>query len=106
MPYTSAAALTQDLLFLFLLVVAPLWDYHDTKRLKRNPSSAGKIRHYKTLCAWFWTATVVALLAVAKPCFERKSKSQAPSSGDCVKRLVQPPSERWKRGRKSGGSTG
>jgi uncharacterized protein len=70
MPYTSAAALTQDLLFLFLLVVAPLWDYRGTKRLKQNPSSAGRIHHYKTLCAWLWTATVVALLAVGfRPLF-------------------------------------
>jgi membrane protease YdiL (CAAX protease family) len=64
MPHTSAVALTQDLLFLFLLVVAPLWDYRDTKRLMSNASSAGKIRHYKTLCVWLWTAALVALLAV------------------------------------------
>jgi membrane protease YdiL (CAAX protease family) len=64
MSHTSAAALAQDLLFLFLLVVTPLWDYRGTRRLKQSPSLAGKIRHYKMLCAWLWTATVVALLAV------------------------------------------
>lgn len=70
MSYPSATALTQDLLFLFLLVVAPLWDYRDTRRLKQSPNPAGKIRHYKTLCAWLWTATVVALLAVGfRPLF-------------------------------------
>src|ERR1700685_1198541 len=63
MSYPHTAALAQDLLFLFLLVVAPLWDYRDTRRLRQSPSSAGKIRYYKTLCAWLWTATVVALLA-------------------------------------------
>ena len=70
MSYTSAAALAQDLLFLFLLVVTPIWDYRDTCRLKQSPSSAGKIRHYKTLCAWLWTSTALALLAVGfRPLF-------------------------------------
>jgi membrane protease YdiL (CAAX protease family) len=70
MPYASAATLTQDLLFLFLLVVAPLWDYRGTRRLKQSPSSAGKIRHYKTLCTWLWTAAAVPLLAVGfRPLF-------------------------------------
>lgn len=70
MSYTSAAALAQDLLFLFLLVVTPIWDYRDTRRLKQSPSSAGKIRHYKTLCAWLWTSTALALLAVGfRPLF-------------------------------------
>jgi uncharacterized protein len=64
MSYPHAAALAQDLLFLFLLVVAPVWDYRDTRRLKQSPSSAGKIRYYKTLCAWLWTATAAALLSV------------------------------------------
>ncbi len=70
MSYPHTAALAQDLLFLFLLVVTPLWDYRDTRRLKQSPSSAGKIRYYKTLCAWLWTATTVALLAVGfRPLF-------------------------------------
>ncbi|MGA8229944.1 MAG: CPBP family intramembrane glutamic endopeptidase [Candidatus Acidiferrales bacterium] len=70
MSYPHIAALGQDLLFLFLLVVAPLWDYRDTRRLKQSPNSAGKILYYKTLCAWQWTATAVALLAVGvRPLF-------------------------------------
>ena len=60
----SAATLVQHLLFLFLLVVAPLWDFYDTRRLKKNPASERKIGYYKTLCAWLWTATVAAYLAV------------------------------------------
>lgn len=60
----SITALTQHLLFLFLLVVTPVWDYYDTGRLKKNPTSAGKIRHYKTLSAWLWVSTIVAWLAV------------------------------------------
>jgi len=62
--------LVQHLLFLFLLVIAPAWDFWDTQRLKRNPSSAGKIRYYKTLCAWLWIATVIACLTVGlRPLF-------------------------------------
>ena len=47
-------ALLQHLLFLFLLVVAPAWDYSYTKRLKQEPSSERKIGVYRTLCAWLW----------------------------------------------------
>jgi membrane protease YdiL (CAAX protease family) len=61
---TTASIAVQHLLFLFLLVIAPVWDFYDTSRLKRSPSSAGKIRYYKTLCAWLWIASGVAYLAV------------------------------------------
>ena len=70
MSYTSAAAMVQDLLFLFLLLAAPVWDFRHTRRLKQNPNSAGKIRYYKTLCGWLWSAAAVALLAVgSRPLF-------------------------------------
>ena len=54
----------QHLLFFFLIVIAPLWDYYDTRRLKRNPSSERKIGYYRTSVAWLWIATVVACLSV------------------------------------------
>lgn len=60
----SATTLLQNLLFVFLLIVAPVWDYYDTRRLKRNPSSQGKIRYYKTVMAWLWIGSILALLAV------------------------------------------
>ena len=60
----SATTLLQHLLFLFLLVVAPVWDYYDTSRLKRNPSSRGKIRYYKTVTAWLWIGSILALFVV------------------------------------------
>ncbi|HUI84929.1 MAG TPA: CPBP family intramembrane glutamic endopeptidase [Candidatus Binatia bacterium] len=64
----AALVAIQHLLFVFLLVVAPIWDYRDTTRLKRSPSSAGKLRYYRTLCAWLWIASIVAVLAVgARP---------------------------------------
>jgi len=63
-------ALLQHLLFAFLLVVAPIWDYRYTSWLKREPTSERKIGVYKTLCAWLWIATLVAMLAVGwRPLF-------------------------------------
>ena len=56
--------LIQHLLFIFLLVIAPAWDYYDTRRLKRNPTSRAKLRYYATLCAWLWGAAVLACLVV------------------------------------------
>jgi hypothetical protein len=41
----TAATLMQHLLFLFLLVVTPIWDLYDARKLKRNPSSEQKIRY-------------------------------------------------------------
>jgi membrane protease YdiL (CAAX protease family) len=60
----STTTLLQHLLFLFLLVVAPVWDYYDTRRLKRNPSSQGKSRYYKTVMVWLWIGSILALLVV------------------------------------------
>jgi len=66
----SAATLLQHLLFVFLLVVAPAWDYSYTRRLKRDPNSRRKIGVYKTLCAWLWISTVVACVATGfRPLF-------------------------------------
>ena len=56
--------LLQHLLFVLLLVVAPAWDYWDTRRLKHSPSSPAKIRYYRTLCSWLWIGTAVALMAL------------------------------------------
>ncbi len=62
--FNSLATAVQYLLFWFLAVVAPVWDYYDTRRLKRNPSSQGKIRYYKTVTGWLWIGSILALLAV------------------------------------------
>ena len=62
--------LAQHLLFVFLLVIAPLWDWYDMTRLKKHPTSARKIRHYKTLASWLWIATIIAILLVGfRPLF-------------------------------------
>jgi membrane protease YdiL (CAAX protease family) len=66
----SVATLTQHLLFLFLLVVAPIWDLYATPKLKRNPSSERKIRYYRTICAGLWIASAIAVVAVGfRPLF-------------------------------------
>jgi len=56
--------LVQHLLFAFLAIVAPAWDFYDTRRLKKNPGSVQKIGYYKTLCAWLWIASFVAVATV------------------------------------------
>ncbi len=67
---TSVATLVQHLLFLFLLVVAPVWDFYSTRKLKRNPGSERKIRYYKALCAWLWIASVLAVVLIGfRPLF-------------------------------------
>ena len=52
------------LLFAFLAIVAPAWDFYATRRLKENPGSAQKIGYYTTLCAWLWIASFVAVASV------------------------------------------
>jgi hypothetical protein len=42
----------------------PVWDWYDTQKLKRNPSSEHKLRYYKTFCAWLWIASALAAAAV------------------------------------------
>jgi membrane protease YdiL (CAAX protease family) len=66
----SAAALVQHLLFLVLLVVAPIWDLYAIPKLKRNVSSEYKIRYYKMICGWMWLASVLAVVVIGlRPLF-------------------------------------
>jgi CAAX protease family protein len=82
----SAATLLQHLLFLLLLVIAPIWDFYDTRRLKRNPSSERKIRYYKTICAWLWIASALAVVALGfRPLFTIN-----PSPGEISWLLLHP----------------
>jgi uncharacterized protein len=54
----------QHLLFAFLAIAAPAWDFYATRRLKKNPGSVRKIRYYKTLCALLWIASFVAVATI------------------------------------------
>ena len=57
-------AAIQFVLFFSLLIVTPACDYYDTSRLKRDPTSANRIRYYRTLCSWLWICAIAACLAV------------------------------------------
>lgn len=82
----SAATLMQHLLFLFLLVVAPIWDLYATPKLKRDPSSEHKIRYYQMICAWLWIASALAVVALGfRPLF-----TISPSPGE-ISWLLQHP---------------
>ena len=66
----SVATLMQHLLFLFLLVVAPVWDSYETRKLKCNPGSEQKIRYYQRICTWLWIASALAVVAIGfRPLF-------------------------------------
>ena len=62
--HLSITAIFQHLIFVFLLAIAPAWDYYDTSRLKRDPSSPAKLRYYKVLCSWLWIAALLAIAVV------------------------------------------
>lgn len=62
--HISLTILIQHLLFVFLLFIAPAWDYYDTARLKRNPDSAQRVRYYGTVVLWLWIAAIVACAVV------------------------------------------
>jgi hypothetical protein len=61
--HVSLTTLVQHLLFIFLLLIAPAWDYYDTARLKRNPDSAHRVRYYLTVVSWLWIAAIVACMS-------------------------------------------
>ena len=49
----SLATLIQHLLFLFLLVVPPVGDLYDARKLKRNPSSEQILAALKSFSCFF-----------------------------------------------------
>jgi membrane protease YdiL (CAAX protease family) len=57
------AGIVQAALTAFLLVIFPLWDRRETRRLKADPSPAARIRAYRITIAWQIVATAL-LLAV------------------------------------------
>jgi uncharacterized protein len=62
--HLSLTTLAQHALCAFLVVFTPAWDYYDTRRLKRAPSSANRIRYYRTTCFWLWVCAMVAVALV------------------------------------------
>ncbi|MFT3763300.1 MAG: CPBP family intramembrane metalloprotease [Pseudoxanthomonas sp.] len=55
-------------LVLFLILVFPVWDRRETRRLKAGPSPARRIRSYQKTIAWLWAATL--LLLATRPWIE------------------------------------
>jgi membrane protease YdiL (CAAX protease family) len=53
------------LIAFFLMVVAPVWDHYETKRLKVGGPRA-KVQSYRKTIAWLWIAAVVAVAAVGR----------------------------------------
>ena len=51
------------LIAVFLMVVAPVWDHYETKRLKVGGPRA-KVQSYGKTIAWLWIAAVVAVAGV------------------------------------------
>ena len=82
----SVATLMQHLLFLFLLVVAPSWDFYAIRNLKRNPGSEQKIRYYKAICTWLWIASALAVVAIGF----RSLFNISPSPGELPWLLLHP----------------
>ncbi len=82
----AVSTLMQHLLVLSLLVVFPVWDLFATRKLKRNPSSERKLRYYKTLCAWLWAASALAVVAIGF----RPVITISPSPGEIPWLLLHP----------------
>jgi len=55
-------ALPHHLFVLFLVLIFPLWDRHETRLLKADPSERRRIRSYQKTVGWLWAATVLLLL--------------------------------------------
>jgi hypothetical protein len=53
-----------DLLALFLIVVAPVWDHFATQRLKASKESRVKIAYYRAMVITGWIATLIAPVTV------------------------------------------
>ena len=60
-PNSSLVAV--HLLALLLVVVGPIWDYFDTRRLKAHPSRQLRLRYYRQTFVWLWIAAGVACWA-------------------------------------------
>lgn len=48
-------------LVLFLVLVFPLWDHHETKRLKRSTDPGARLRSYRLTIGWQLLATLLLL---------------------------------------------
>ncbi len=54
--------MTKNLIAIFLIVVVPIWDHFETKRLKSSTDSRVKIRSYKKTLFWLWGFSALACI--------------------------------------------
>jgi membrane protease YdiL (CAAX protease family) len=69
---------THRLLVLFLIVVFPIWDCYEARRLRAAPASEGRIRLYRITIAWLWLATAVLFLTVPLAELDEPPKAWTP----------------------------
>ncbi len=60
-------AIVHALLVLFLLLVFPVWDRVETRRLKRSTDPRARVRAYRITIGWQLVATAVLLLTLPPP---------------------------------------
>ncbi|HET7584971.1 MAG TPA: CPBP family intramembrane glutamic endopeptidase [Gemmatimonadaceae bacterium] len=54
--------IAHHLLVVFLVLIFPLWDRRETRRLKADPTQHNRTRSYQKTIIWLWAATVLLLL--------------------------------------------
>lgn len=50
------------LIVLFLIVIFPIWDRVETRRLRSDPTERARIRSYRITIGWLWIVTILLLL--------------------------------------------
>jgi len=60
----SPGIVVQTILVLFLMVVAPVWDVYEIRRLKASADPRKKIRFYTKVIAASWTCAILACLLI------------------------------------------
>jgi membrane protease YdiL (CAAX protease family) len=56
--------MAKHLIAIFLIVVVPIWDHFETKRLKTSSDPRVKIQAYQKTVGWLWAGSVVACIVM------------------------------------------
>ena len=64
----------QHALVLLILVLGPIWDYYEFKRLKASTDPAAKVKFYKKIVVAQWTLSALVLLAAGREFFWAPAK--------------------------------
>jgi membrane protease YdiL (CAAX protease family) len=63
----SAALMARHLLAFVLVVVAPIWDHYDMKKLKSSTDPGRKVRYYRKIIAASWLLAALAYASMGYP---------------------------------------